>query len=604
MTAATARRRRHLARAGAALAATLALAPAHAAAATGDLTVHTGALPDGTAVAVGPWSGLTYNAPGGTGAYGVAMPHVGQGWAQTATLSAPANLSFRSATVSWRADLPASADHSQPQAETTWVNRGWPHAGGTEHGGYVGDVAGGTSTAVNPGHLSIRVACVNFDGVPGTCWGGSFVVDRGELVLHDDDAPSVSGSIAGPLLDGSWQTAPASSISFTASDVGSGVYRAFLRTGGQTFHALADPAATRCRDARPSNASPYDFVPSALTLVPCATASMTYTPTFDLTAIGDGVHLVSVGIEDAGGNERTVLTNRTVRINTPGGALGDPGAPCPGGAYDAAGVCRAAAGGGGGGGGGGAGGAGAVTPVAPRGGEQPAAPAATPAPPAAPRPSADGPRGNGDGASTAATLSVRAGDRSGRRVVVPYGRPVVVSGRLTGRGGTPIAGATIELSAVARGLVAPQPSVVTGADGTFRATIPPGPSRTLRFAYRAFAGDADHADTAELQLAVRSAVRLRAVPAALRNGDAVRFRGRVAGAPAGSRKVVEMQVHQDGRWLTFGTTRLRRGRFAYRYRFTRTIRRTRYAFRAVVRSDGGWPYETGSSRSVAVEVRP
>jgi hypothetical protein len=65
-----------------------------------------------------------------------------------------------------------------------------------------------------------------------------------------------------------------------------------------------------------------------------------------------------------------------------------------------------------------------------------------------------------------------------------------------------------------------------------------------------------------------------------------------------------MQVWQDGRWLTFATTRLHGGRFAYRYRFTRTRTATRYVFRTIVRTDAGWPYETGSSNRVAVEVRP
>jgi hypothetical protein len=65
-----------------------------------------------------------------------------------------------------------------------------------------------------------------------------------------------------------------------------------------------------------------------------------------------------------------------------------------------------------------------------------------------------------------------------------------------------------------------------------------------------------------------------------------------------------MQVWQDRRWLTFATTRLHAGRFGYRYRFTRTTRTTRYVFRTVVRTDAGWPYETGSSNHVSVEVRP
>jgi hypothetical protein len=232
-------------------------------------------------------------------------------------------------------------------------------------------------------------------------------------------------------------------------------------------------------------------------------------------------------------------------------------------------------------------------------------PAAEP-PPAAPAPSAAGEerRGTGASATAAAALSLRVNGASTRRISVPFGQPVVISGQLSGRGGAPIGGATVAVSAVTGRTVAPQSPVITGADGSFRAQIPPGVSRTIRFAYRAFADDASDADTAELEIGVRSVAHLRASPRALHNGDAVTFRGRVEGAPPGSRKVVEMQVWQDGRWLTFATTRLRASRFVHRYRFTRTRTTTRYVFRTVVRTDAGWPYETGSSNRVAVEVRP
>ena len=56
--------------------------------------------------------------------------------------------------------------------------------------------------------------------------------------------------------------------------------------------------------------------------------------------------------------------------------------------------------------------------------------------------------------------------------------------------------------------------------------------------------------------------------------------------------------------MTFGTTRIKHGRFAYRYHFTRTFHTTRYAFRAIVRTDAGWQYETGTSPAKHVTVRP
>lgn len=578
----------------AALATLAGAAPANAA---GDLHVHAGALPDGTPTTVGPWSGLTDNAPGGTGSFGVSMNHVLEGWAHTATLSAPANLAFVSATAERRVNLPVGGDHSQPQAQTTWESRGHPYAGSTIYGGYPGDTTSGSTVATNPTSLSIRVACVNFDGIPGGCPTGSYVIDRLDLVLHDDEAPMVNGAMGGALLDGTWQTGATASLTVNASDLGSGIYRAFVREGGQTFYALADPASIRCRDARPGNPSAYDFVPSALTLVPCPTAATTYTPSFDLTQMGDGTHVVSIGIEDAGGNERTVLTNRTLRVNATGGALADPGTTCSGGTYDEAGACQP---GRGGGGGGGASGAGAVTPIL-----APAAVTPAPAPLVAAAPPAPAERpGNGANASANASLSLRVNGQPVRRVSVPYGESVVITGQLTGRGGAPIAGASLAVNAVRGRVSTPQSPVVTGPDGAFRAVIAPGVSRTIRVAYRAFADDAGDADTADLEIGVRSVARLAASPRVVRNGDSVSFRGRVAGAPAGSEKVVEMQVHQDGRWLTFATTRLRGGRFAYRYRFTRTRARTRYVFRTVVRTDAGWPYETGSSNHVSVAVRP
>ncbi len=290
--------------------------------------------------------------------------------------------------------------------------------------------------------------------------------------------------------------------------------------------------------------------------------------------------------------------------------LPDPGSTGPGGctyADDGATCAAASAGGGGGGGlgGGGAGGAGGVTPVvATRAIVSPVA-EAPPVAPAMVVAEDDRARvANGRGATTAASLSVRSDGQTGRRVSVPYGKPVVIVGRLTGRAGAPIAAAAVSVVSVNGRTTAAQPPVVTDADGAFRAVIAPGPSRTIRFSYRAYADDAQDADTAELEIGVRAVAHLRAAPRALHNGDAVRFRGSVAGAPVGARKVVEMQVFQDGRWLTFATTRLRGGHFAYRYRFTRTNRTTRYVFRTVVRTDAGWPYETGSSNRVAVEVRP
>jgi hypothetical protein len=309
---------------------------------------------------------------------------------------------------------------------------------------------------------------------------------------------------------------------------------------------------------------------------------------------------VSFGIEDAGGNELTLLTNRTLRVNAPGGSLPDPGVACPGGAYDAAGVCQPAAGGGGGGGGAAPAGPNASTPT-------PTIPVIAPLPTGSvfpPSPSPDAPRGNGERATASAQLTVRIGGTPRTQATVAYGRAVTVTGTLVTRGGEPISGASIDVSVARAGRTTRGPGLVTDRAGAFSLVLPAGASRTVRFGYRAFAGDAQDADSASLELAVRTGARLAATPRRLRNGSAVVFRGRVAGAPARSRKLLELQVRQGARWLTFATLRLRSGRFAYRYRFMRTGQPTRYVFRAIVPGDAGWPYASGASNHVAVSVRP
>jgi hypothetical protein len=601
MHASPTRSRAALARAGTGLAVLLATFALPAAArAAGDFHVYAGSLPDGTAVAAGPWAGLNDNA-NGVGTFGMTLSGARRDQQTTGTLSPPANLTFTSATVNRRFDLPAGSDHTQPRAQTSWDNLGFGFTGASEYGGYRGDYGFGTLAASYPGTLSIRLACLSLDGQDGTCATSVYRIERLDAVLHDDEAPTVSGPLSGPLVDGGWQTTAASQLNVTAADLGSGVYRAFVREGTQTYYALADSAATRCHDARPGTAYAYEFVASAQSLVPCATATRTYTPTFDLTPLGDGTHVVSVGIEDAGGNERTVLTNRTLKVNLPGGSLGDPGTACGGGGtYDAAGDCQVGVRGGDG-----AGGAGTVTPVGPASASAaPVAAVTSPVVVAPVPPAADTRAGNGTGASADASLTLRVDGQATRHVTVGYGQQLVVSGRLAGRGDTPIGGATITISAVRGRERTEQAPVVTAGDGSFRAAIGAGASRTLHFAYRAFADDGDDADSADLEIGVRTGAHLTASPRTLRNGQAVQFRGRVDGPPARSTKVVEMQVHQDGRWLTFATTRLRKGHFGYRYRFSRTTTATRYVFRTIVRSEAGWPYETGTSNHVAVQVRP
>jgi hypothetical protein len=84
-------------------------------------------------------------------------------------------------------------------------------------------------------------------------------------------------------------------------------------------------------------------------------------------------------------------------------------------------------------------------------------------------------------------------------------------------------------------------------------------------------------------------------PRALRNGQTQRYAGRLLGpySPGG---FVDVEV-QDGkrRKLVCSVSTRGKGRYACDHRFRRTIRRTRYVFRARVRRQTGMPYESGAS---------
>lgn len=658
-------------------------------------------LSDGSPAPVTGWHSLSGNSCAAGGTFGVSWPSgAGVNASLVATLSVPSDVAITRADA-WREfSAPASWQGAQPTVNGTWETRGW--TGST----YTGDQAinaynpaspNNALIANNPSSMYLRLDCwYNGPATPNNCTGNiHYSVFKLDLHMTDGVAPQVTQAPSGPLLAGGWLAGPSASMTIGASDVGSGAYRAFIRIGSTTRYARLAPNDDGCADGEPDAGTAYEFAE----LVPCTTAGTTYAPAFDLAAIGDGTHTnVTIGIEDAAGNERVALTNQTLRINAPGGTLPDPATPCTNGTYDDAGVCQVApptrttdplltgtaqeggslstddgtwtaiagatwsygwqrcdAGGGscadiagalaraygvtsadvgkrlrskvsvttnggtataystpspvvaeatssGGGapsgGGGGGGGRTGDDPVA--------SPATTPPPPAAPPATGGQPRANGTDATPGATIALRANGSDRREVSIVYGRDVVVEGRLATPRGKPIGGATIDVFSTPRSGASTsrrEAPVVSAADGTFRVVLPPGASRVMRFAYRAFLDDAEYSETAELDLRVRTKARLKATPKRLRNGSAVTFRGRVDGAPRGSRKVVEMQVQQEGEWLTFATTRIKRGRFTHKYRFTRTTRRTPYVFRAVVRTEAGWPYETGASNATRVVVR-
>ncbi len=209
-----------------------------------------------------------------------------------------------------------------------------------------------------------------------------------------------------------------------------------------------------------------------------------------------------------------------------------------------------------------------------------------------------------------ATTTLRAGFRQhGLRRTVPYGRRVLLGGRLiTGRssplGGVPVR--VVERFAPGAHPASQALTVTTAPDGAFSIRTDPGPSRTIAVS---FDGGPTLARSAarSLQLGVLGRVRLRASASVATVGGApLIFRGRLVARPGeipDGGKSIELQFRLPGLpWAEFRTVQTdSRGRFRYAYRFSDDDSRgARFQFRAYAAKQADWPYEAAGSRPVLV----
>ena len=215
---------------------------------------------------------------------------------------------------------------------------------------------------------------------------------------------------------------------------------------------------------------------------------------------------------------------------------------------------------------------------------------------------------NGDGASDRARLTAHWGRRSQRTLLVsPFGRAHVVRGRLTTQDGAPISNAAIDVvsrtTAVNARELAKRGGPRTGADGSWFAVLPRrASSRDVTFRYRSHANDTIASATAAVRLLVRAGVRLAIHPRRARQGQAIRFSGRLLGGPLprGGKQVVLMARASRGAWVRFNVVRTDlRGRFRAVYRFQQPGAAL-YRFRALSLSEAAYPYLAGGSNVVRV----
>ena len=230
----------------------------------------------------------------------------------------------------------------------------------------------------------------------------------------------------------------------------------------------------------------------------------------------------------------------------------------------------------------------------------PPAPALKPATPVAP------PKGK-----TRIYARLRWGHGFGSDLTVPFGVDAAVNGRLVRADGAGLPDRELRVvSRPSHGALVPTgvDTVTTGPRGGFRLDLGTGPSRRITVSYP---GDAalEESRRPSLALRVRGGIGFHAAPTKLRTGQVVRLGGRVRtlGAPVPRRgKLVAIQYFEaaTGRWRPVLVTRSDHdGRFHAHYRFHYVTGVAAIRLRATALSEDGWPYATGASRPVTVQVK-
>ena len=146
----------------------------------------------------------------------------------------------------------------------------------------------------------------------------------------------------------------------------------------------------------------------------------------------------------------------------------------------------------------------------------------------------------------------------------------------------------------------------TRSDGSWYLVLPRrASSRDVTFRYRSHANDTIPSATAGVRLRVRAGVRLVIRPRVAKRGQAIRFRGRLLGAPLprGGKQIVLMARASRGAWVRFNVVRSGAGgRFHATYRFQQPGG-ARYRFRALSLAEAAYPYLAGGSNTVTVRKR-
>jgi hypothetical protein len=195
----------------------------------------------------------------------------------------------------------------------------------------------------------------------------------------------------------------------------------------------------------------------------------------------------------------------------------------------------------------------------------------------------------------------KGGGKTPQSVRVRQGKGAMILGTALSASGSPVQGARLCVGQRLDRRGMPEQIVKrlvqTNQRGKFRVHLPPGGSRLVRIAHWSAPNEVVER---RLHLRVSAKPRLRLTPKrTLHNGETLHFRVKLRGRfPAHKRVSIRVRPPVEG-WKLVSRACIGRtnssGRFRCRYRFESTTGRRRYAFRAFVPKQRGYPYVGGHS---------
>lgn len=164
-----------------------------------------------------------------------------------------------------------------------------------------------------PAGITMVTGCENPYGGANYCDGAALefaalaVLSMATITLEDASPPTVT--VVGGTLTMGTELEGIQTLALTGTDSGSGIYRAILDVDGKEAQStLVDNNGGHCENVGQTT----DGRPAFLYVVPCALEVNDQYVSFNLAAVPDGPHTLTVLVTDAAGNAARVLSREVV----------------------------------------------------------------------------------------------------------------------------------------------------------------------------------------------------------------------------------------------------------------------------------------------------